>query len=335
MGRNCAAYLAAAISLLLACGVSAQEPRLQIREAVFDFGTVDEGASVTHDFELLNSGNADLRIERVVPTCGCTVPTLPADVLAPGATAQLQVQFNTSGFNGRVEKHITLFTNDENKAASTLTLRGEIVPLISVTPPYLDFGRVVKGAPAPERKEVTVRIKAGSGAEISQVKAFGKHLVLEDMTGGAKERRFFLSLSPDVPRGELRDRVVIGLKGAEQSSVNLPVFANVSGPLALVPATVSLGIIAGEQEIVRKVRLENYGEAPVALRGATSSDSAVRVSHRTLSDGRRYEIELRVAPGLVKHDLRAEVTLETDLPGEEELTFGVYGVLPPERLPQR
>ncbi len=45
----------------------AGEPHLVIEEHNFDGGQVKEGARVLHDFKILNRGDADLQILKVVP----------------------------------------------------------------------------------------------------------------------------------------------------------------------------------------------------------------------------------------------------------------------------
>ena len=41
-------------------------PRVEINETTYDFGTVNEGSIVRHDFKIRNSGDEVLRIKEVV-----------------------------------------------------------------------------------------------------------------------------------------------------------------------------------------------------------------------------------------------------------------------------
>lgn len=45
----------------------ADAPSMAIQETKFDFGAVDEGSVVSHDFIVKNAGNAELRINKVSP----------------------------------------------------------------------------------------------------------------------------------------------------------------------------------------------------------------------------------------------------------------------------
>ncbi|MEM5788146.1 MAG: hypothetical protein AAGU11_12570 [Syntrophobacteraceae bacterium] len=42
-------------------------PSMVLGETMFDFGEVDEGSVVSHDFIVKNNGRVDLRIEKVRP----------------------------------------------------------------------------------------------------------------------------------------------------------------------------------------------------------------------------------------------------------------------------
>ncbi|WP_026473635.1 DUF1573 domain-containing protein [Alkaliflexus imshenetskii] len=96
-------------------------PDIQFSETSFDFGEVKEGDVVTHTFKVTNNGKSNLVLRRVRASCGCTASQPDRDVIAPGATANIPVTFNTRGRNGRQNQSITVYSNDPRK--STMLLR--------------------------------------------------------------------------------------------------------------------------------------------------------------------------------------------------------------------
>lgn len=308
---------------------SALQPRLVIQDGVYDFGAVDEGAVVSHEFKIQNSGRADLRIEKAVPTCGCTISSVPEGAIPADSSAPVLVKFDSTGFTGRVEKQIKLFSNDAAAGVATLTLQGEIRPMVEVVPPSVSFGKVAKGTGG-TKQQVSLRVRDGSPAEIGEVRSFDRNILVADVEGDARARRFSVSLSPEAPAGDMRSRVVVRVKGAKHSSINVPVFAAVSGLVELQPKSISLGLLQGSETIQRKVRLINNGTDPVAIVGVSSSDPQLHVAHRVVRPGREYEIAVTLDPKELQRDVRAEVTVKTDAAEEERVTFGVYGVLPPK-----
>ncbi len=56
------------VATALPCrGQTISAPRMVLEETSFDFGKVDEGTVVEHDFIVVNKGNQPLEIMKVVP----------------------------------------------------------------------------------------------------------------------------------------------------------------------------------------------------------------------------------------------------------------------------
>jgi hypothetical protein len=77
----------------------------------FEFGVVDEGEVVKHVFKFTNTGSEPLLITNARGSCGCTVPTWPHEPVAPGATGEIKVEFNTKGKPGNQSKRVTVTAN--------------------------------------------------------------------------------------------------------------------------------------------------------------------------------------------------------------------------------
>ncbi len=80
-------------------------------ESSHDFGDITQGDVVEHVFKFENTGNEPLILSNVKTTCGCTAPSWPREPIAPGATADLTVKFNSAGKMGKVTKVITVVSN--------------------------------------------------------------------------------------------------------------------------------------------------------------------------------------------------------------------------------
>jgi|Deesub1362A_J573_1020465.scaffolds.fasta_scaffold00453_23 hypothetical protein len=128
-----------------------QGPLLQLKEDTHDFGEVKEGEVVTHIFTFKNIGNEPLVIKRVRTTCGCTAALLSKKTLKPGEQGELQVKFNTRGYEGRISRYIYLETNDARQPKKQLTVRADIKvpprPRIDVNHFSFDLGLFLQEAP--------------------------------------------------------------------------------------------------------------------------------------------------------------------------------------------
>lgn len=96
-------------------------------ETEFDFGTVDAGEIVSHEFEFTNTGSEPLIISNAKGSCGCTVPKWPKDPIAPGASGKIMVEFNSKGKKNKQNKKVTITANTE-PAQTFLYVKGDVTP---------------------------------------------------------------------------------------------------------------------------------------------------------------------------------------------------------------
>ena len=100
--------------------------RILFTEYEHDFGKIKEGEIVGFIFTFENVGSGPLVLSSVVTSCGCTVPKYSTKPVAPGGKGTLEVEFNSSGYNGQQTKTITVRSN-ASKPLVLLTIRGEVV----------------------------------------------------------------------------------------------------------------------------------------------------------------------------------------------------------------
>ena len=101
-------------------------PKIQMDEASFDFGEMQQGESVTHDFVLKNIGDANLIISTAKGSCGCTVPEWPKEPIAKGEEVAIKVTFNSAGKSGKQNKTVTLVTNAIPNT-KVITINGNVI----------------------------------------------------------------------------------------------------------------------------------------------------------------------------------------------------------------
>jgi len=102
-------------------------PDIQFRETSFDFGEVREGAVVSHNFQFTNNGRSNLVLRRVRASCGCTATKPETNVIPPGGTSIITVEFNSRGRNGRQNQSVTVYSNDPRKSTMLLRVSANVV----------------------------------------------------------------------------------------------------------------------------------------------------------------------------------------------------------------
>jgi hypothetical protein len=101
-------------------------PEIKFDESVHDFGKITQGERVKTSFMFTNIGKANLIISNVSTTCGCTVADYPKDPIAPGKGGKIEVEFNSEGKSGNVERKVTVVSNCEPNATS-LTIKSMVI----------------------------------------------------------------------------------------------------------------------------------------------------------------------------------------------------------------
>ena len=108
-------------------------PVMTFEEESYDFGTVDEGTIVEHEFTFKNTGKAPLIVVDAKSTCGCTVPTWSKKPIAPGESGTMLVKFNTNGKPDAQTKPITITANTESGMES-IKVTGMVTPKDRTSP---------------------------------------------------------------------------------------------------------------------------------------------------------------------------------------------------------
>lgn len=86
-------------------------PTMDFTDTLHDFGWLDEGEKATHTFGFKNNGKTPLIISNANGSCGCAIADFPKDPVAPGATGEINVEFNSVGKQGHQEKSVSITTN--------------------------------------------------------------------------------------------------------------------------------------------------------------------------------------------------------------------------------
>ncbi len=119
-----------AIVLMGSFGFAQNGPKIEFKakDNTIDYGTVtkkkDNGIRT---FEFTNTGDAPLIITNVLSTCGCTVPSKPAEPIMPGKTGKIDIKYNMQA--GPIRKTITVESNAVNYEGGrvALKIKGEVI----------------------------------------------------------------------------------------------------------------------------------------------------------------------------------------------------------------
>ncbi len=102
-------------------------PKLSVKDAEYDFGDLMTGQVVTHYYEIMNSGDEILKIEKVRASCGCTAAQPEKNELKPGESTKVKVDFDTANRRGIQKKHVYVYSNDQDNKIFRLSFSAKVI----------------------------------------------------------------------------------------------------------------------------------------------------------------------------------------------------------------
>ena len=101
-------------------------PKIYVTPEDFDFGTIEQGKVFIYSYNIVNNGTDTLKIYDVKPGCGCTAAKPEKNILLPGESTKLKIEFNTEGREGNQEKYVSILSNDPKTPQFQIKFHGII-----------------------------------------------------------------------------------------------------------------------------------------------------------------------------------------------------------------
>ena len=125
------------VAAMMSFNAAAQEvgssgATIEIDKDSHDYGTIEQGGNGECVFVVTNTGNAPLIISMCKGSCGCTVPSCPKEPIAPGASAEIKVKYDTNRI-GPINKSVTVTSNADNEPQKIIRIKGNVKA--KATPP--------------------------------------------------------------------------------------------------------------------------------------------------------------------------------------------------------
>ena len=306
------------------------QPKAQVENPLFDFGTALEGMMVKHTFKIKNTGKGELMIRGIKTSCGCTAATPSKNHLAPGEEADIAVGFDTHFQKGHQIRTITAYTNDPDVPQAVMTIQGTVRQQVAATPAQVSFGTVRKGTEVTQ--DVTIDdLTGGKGFSVGPITNSNSAIKVVQVprTDHKPGAMLHVTLEKTMPPGAFDDTIKVI---TNRVPIQIDVFGTISGDLSVDPAQVSFGIAPKGQDVVRLIELKNNGAHDVKVLDVTSSVPTVGVSTATVVPGKDYKITVTLNRGSPEGQLRGQLTIKTDDPVQPSLTVPFYAIVGQARL---
>lgn len=313
----------------------AAAPKFVADQPIQDVGTVAKGEKVKVDFTVRNAGTAELILNDVRPTCGCTVASFDAKIPV-GGSGQIHAEIDTVDFSGPIAKTIAVLTNDPAQPRTTLTIKAKVEPHIIANPSLVRFVYVQNQAPATVKQWLWA--ESFPELKILSVKSPYSYVTTTFHLATAEERRPELvgatqwvvesTIQQDAAVGALRDFLVIETNHPKQKELRIPLSGFVRPLLAVTPEVSDFGSLqlsAASQDV--SLVLVNFGTEPLEVKGVKASVPGVESQIKTIEAGKRWEIKLTLTGKMPRGRTEATVTIETSSSRQPTVTTTLRGTV--------
>jgi hypothetical protein len=162
-------FILSVLSVLMIASVAYAQPKLEIIGGnSYDWGKVGpKDSPLKTKVKIKNTGNEQLLITNVKPSCGCTTAPLDKDKLNPGEVATIDVSFNVGSKAGINSKTIRISSNDPANSTTIFRLSADVQKAVTLSPEYFAFNQMEVGKE--ESSKISIKNSSNKPLTISNI----------------------------------------------------------------------------------------------------------------------------------------------------------------------
>lgn len=209
-------------------------PRAVVPETTYDFGRMRlDGPDQKRQFQISNEGEAPLELVAGKSTCQCTKFTLDREVVGPGESATLTIEWQAKKLTQQFNHGGTVYTNDPEQTKLSFIVHGSIESSIVTKPQSVwSVGNIVGDEPGSVQATLFSRVIPKLTIEDVSAETEFTSVEYEPMTDVELETndalcgwKFNVSVRPGFPVGKLDDMLTMSISELEED-VQVAVQAN-------------------------------------------------------------------------------------------------------------
>jgi hypothetical protein len=315
---------------------TAAAPALTLETPEIELGPVYIGEVHPVSFTFVNTGGAELTVEKIDSSCGCLIPEMYDAEYEPGKQGQLNVQFDPAqaGTTGHVKKDIIIYSNDPAHPRTIATIRAFIYATrngVPYEPQDINLGDVVVNESA--RKSVSLYETAGSPLEIAKIEAPEgfEHAIRKADTGNEDKLLIEVWNKPTSAIGPMAGALEVHTNNEAQPVLRIPLSVNIIGEIKVEPSRLLFGLVDQNAVDKKTVRLTTAGES-FKLLSVKSKPEFVLVEAPGDTADTEYLISITISDNAPSGRFSGNIVIATDNEYQQEISIPVFGVISESRV---
>lgn len=324
------------LATILVPTVVLSQPHLELVPTSLDFGSLKQQETRDACVELTNTGDATITIRRVETTCGCMVPELDMQELAPGQCTEMRVQFNSERFQGYQLKFIKIYTDSPRQRVIDYQIQANIM-----VPLYMEPAQSLLRYPAINRGEThtltyTFRSEEVAELEITPTAWPEDWLDVVVKPGRTPQSKVVdFTIRAGSPTGTYRELIKLRTNVDATPVVNLEADVLIAGDLILKPERVRLNRVRPGQTLNARIEVHSASsDLAFELTQATIDIPGMEVALESSRRGKPIAVLSGIAMALdsptateSKGRIKGTLTIHTNLESTPVLTVPVTYML--------
>lgn len=303
----------AALLILPFAVIAADGPKANVLLPTFDFGTVNYGQKVQHEFLVRNDGNQPLRITDAASRCPCLKATFDP-LIGPGQIGKIRVEMDTAALSDYQREIVTLSVNDPKSPKVNVLLQGRIRGPVVITPSEIVL-KLIRGEQ--KSQEITIENNRKKPLKLVSVSST-KPAVSAKLTTvqQGQKYRVVASVDPSLAPGSVVGDLIIPSSDRAEPPMKIPYSVLVLSPIQVRPNVIYVGAKEGD-DVTRKetVALRHLKGRKFEIKSAQANLPGATIQRGELEDGPGYELKVTMPlTGMAKGMHTYLLAITTDAP---------------------
>ncbi|MEK6559692.1 MAG: DUF1573 domain-containing protein [Planctomycetota bacterium] len=270
-----------------------EKPNLVFEEQTYDFGRIYIGESVNHGFKFKNIGVGELVINNVKSSCGCTAALVSKNKLLKDEEGQVDVKFDAGRYVGKVTKSVIVNSNDPENLKYKLTITGEVIEEVSVSPKRINFGIIRRGDSC--TKSIEIKIVPELKIEVKKVESPNPYVTItQNKIGEENKYSYFVTINKYDYIGKFNGIVFIYSSSNKQERIDVPFSGEVVGDLTFYPENLYFGSFKKGQD-VKKTIIINFVNKEVKIEKIETEPSNINYIVSELNNTGTKKIDVNLS----------------------------------------
>jgi hypothetical protein len=253
-----------------------EPPAIAFEPPIADMGEMIADTPKTITIKVRNVTDKPIRISKAIPGCGCTTPTWPKDPIAPGGSGDCEITLRPGPKQGiKLNKKVTF--QIENHAPVTLSVEGEVIAYVTVTPDMIDAPADAASAAAGKPTEITLESTEGVAFKVTEVvppvvknppmDAKTKHVLIVDWASWEESGR--------------QPKIMIKTDNPKALSTTILVKRSMTGNAPTPPSAATPPAGPGTTDLINAVRAGDVAKISALIASGADVNERDRAGQRT------------------------------------------------------